>query len=82
MKAARQSDRLFELDHLASVQLLAHAYLIQIGSRSDRLALLVAAIPSQPVFARRQRTRPHLAHKLSQEVVDAYVHSLGTVGHR
>ena len=46
------------------------------------MALLVAAIPSQPVFARRQRTRPHLAHKLSQEVVDGYIYSLGTVGHR
>ena len=82
MKAARQADRLFEFDHLAGAQLLAHPYLIQIGSRSDGLAQLVSAIPSQPVFARRQRPRPHLAHKLSQEVVDAYIYSLGTVGHR
>ena len=70
------------VDHLAGAQLIAHAYLIQIGSRSDELALPVSAIPSQPVFACRQRTRPHLAHKLSQEVVDGYIDSLGTVGHR
>ena len=64
------------------MQLITHAYLIQIGSRSDELALPILAIPSQPVFARGQRTRPHLAHKLSQEIVDAYIYSLGTVGHR
>ena len=45
--------RLFKFDHLADARLLAHLQLIQIDSSSDGLALLVPAIPNQPVFAHR-----------------------------
>ena len=62
--------RLFEFDHLAQARLLAHLQPIQIDPSGDGLARSVPAIPRQPMLARRQRTRPHLAHRLPQDVVD------------
>ena len=47
-KCYRRSDRLFELDHLSGAQLIAHAQLIQIGSRSDGSA---PARPDHPKSA-------------------------------